>query len=253
MQNQRDWRLYEIMTFVLTGIAGGAIGAFLVKASRMRIKASCSICSSNALLETIFVALLTGLSCFWNKYTRLGDNELLSELFNNRIKNVTYLNNFQAGAAVKKDTTSIASLASGFVIKGLLTTITFGAKVPAGIYVPSMVIGGLLGEMIGYAIQMVMLMIPMNQSHLKIRADDKLYGATPRIYPMMAAGATLCGVTRLPVTVTILLVEMTGNMDYLVPFFVAIMVSKWISDAVEASSIYVSQDFVASNCSGTYD
>lgn len=57
---------------------------------------------------------------------------------------------------------------------------------------------------------------------------------------MIGAGVTMCGVTRLPVTLAIILFELTGSLDYMIPFSVAIFVSKWVADAIEPSSIYVS-------------
>ena len=44
-----------------------------------------------------------------------------------------------------------------FIIKASLTVITFGIKVPAGIYVPSMVVGGLVGRFIGHSVQLLAL------------------------------------------------------------------------------------------------
>ena len=61
----------------------------------------------------------------------------------------------------------------------------------------------------------------------------------PGVYGLIAAGATMCGVTRLSVTLVVILFELTGSLDYVLPFSLAIMVSKWISEAIEPLSIYV--------------
>lgn len=50
----------------------------------------------------------------------------------------------------------------------------------------------------------------------------------------------MCGVTRLSVTLAVILFELTGSLDYVLPFSLAILVSKWTSDFIEPLSIYVS-------------
>lgn len=50
----------------------------------------------------------------------------------------------------------------------------------------------------------------------------------------------MCGVTRLSVTLAVILFEMTGSLDHVLPFSLAVLVSKWTADAIEPLSIYVS-------------
>lgn len=63
----------------------------------------------------------------------------------------------------------------------------------------------------------------------------------PGVYALIAAGSTMCGVTRLSVTLAVILFELTGSLDYVLPFSLAILVSKWTSDFIEPLSIYVSR------------
>lgn len=63
----------------------------------------------------------------------------------------------------------------------------------------------------------------------------------PGVYGLIAAGATMCGVTRLSVTLVVILFELTGSLDYVLPFSLAVLVSKWVADAIEPNSIYVSR------------
>jgi len=55
---------------------------------------------------------------------------------------------------------------------------------------------------------------------------------------MVAAGATMTGVTRLSVTLAVILFELTGSLDHVLPFSIGILVSKWTADAIEPLSIY---------------
>ena len=113
-------------------------------------------------------------------------------------------------------------------------------KVPAGIYIPSMVVGGLLGRMIGHLVQWWVLVTPTWAiwGDCATRTDGTCI--QPGVYGLIAAGATMCGVTRLSVTLAVILFEITGSLDYVLPFSLSVLVAKWISDAIEPNSIYVS-------------
>ena len=52
------------------------------------------------------------------------------------------------------------------------------------------------------------------------------------------AGATMCGVTRLSITLAVILFELTGSLDYVLPFSLSILAAKWTADAIEPLSIY---------------
>lgn len=50
----------------------------------------------------------------------------------------------------------------------------------------------------------------------------------------------MCGVTRLSVTLAVILFELTGSLDYVLPFSLSVLVAKWTADAIEPLSVYVS-------------
>lgn len=128
-----------------------------------------------------------------------------------------------------------------FVIKALLTVVTFGIKVPAGIYVPSMVVGGLMGRAVGHFVQFLALHYSDTGLFGGCTADSNPEACVvPGVYAMVAAGATMTGVTRLTVTLAVILFELTGSLDHVLPFSIGILVAKWTADAIEPLSIYVS-------------
>ena len=229
-----------MIVFVLVGVLGGALGALFIKASRVwaRTFRRIPVIKRHPLLEVFLVALVTGLTSFWNRYTKLPVAELLFEL-------ASPCDTFaDAGNGLCPTRDHIGGvlriLVQAFLIKAVLTVITFGIKVPAGIYVPSMVVGGLLGRIVGHVVQLFALKY----------ADSGLFGGcdphgppgtcvVPGVYAMVAAGATMTGVTRLSVTLAVILFELTGSLDHVLPFSIAILVSKWTADALEPLSIYV--------------
>ena len=237
-----DWKYFETVVFILLGIAGGTVGALFVKTSRLWEKSfrRVPIIRQTPLLETALVGLLTGLLSFWNRYTRSGAAKLLSELATPCDRWAQMFSQSEACPPIENIPDELRSLAVAIVIKGVLTVVTFGLHVPAGIYVPSMVVGGLFGKLIGHTTQLVIYTFPHFSLFTECQSRNGVGCITPGIYAMVGAGVTMCGVTRLPVTLAVILFELTGSLEYMIPFSIAIFVSKWVADAIEQSNIYVS-------------
>ncbi|KAI9808389.1 MAG: hypothetical protein M1827_007486 [Pycnora praestabilis] len=235
----KDWKFFEMVVFIGLGILGGAAGALFIKASKFWAQTfrRIPLIKKRPVLEVALVALITGVVSFWNRYTRLAVTELLFELASPCDQNDTS----GMGLCPQKEgiPSVIGYLCIAFLIKSILTIITFGIKVPAGIYVPSMVVGGLMGRIVGHMVQYLALRFP----------DAAIFGncpvdggpescVVPGVYALVAAGATMCGVTRLSVTLAVILFELTGSLDHVLPFSIAVLVSKWTADALEPLSIY---------------
>ncbi|KAI1265138.1 chloride channel [Xylariaceae sp. FL1019] len=235
-----DWEWFELVGFILVGVLGGAIGAYFIKASRrwaMTFR-KINIIKKYPLVEVVLVALVTGLIGYWNTLTKLPVAKLLLNLAA-PCDDETRIDDLGICAQTIDDVPGILRmLLAAFVIKGFLTVVTFGIKVPAGIYVPSMVIGGLMGRIIGHIVQWAVLKYP----HWRVFGSCALLQDStcvqPGVYGLIAAGSTMCGVTRLSVTLAVILFELTGSLDYVLPFSLAILVAKWTADALEPLSIY---------------
>ena len=101
-----------------------------------------------------------------------------------------------------------------------------------------MVVGGLMGRLVGHVMQWVVLSYPDWSVWGTCPAVGQATCIQPGVYGLIAAGATMCGVTRLSVTLAVILFEITGSLDYVLPFSLAILVAKWTADAIEPLSIY---------------
>jgi len=253
----RDWEFIELAAFIVVGVLGGATGALFIKASRKWAQSfrKITVLKRWPILEVMLVALITGVVSFWNPYTKLPVAKLLFNLASPC--EIEKPDEYGLCPSTIDDIVPVVkSLGIAFFIKGILTIITFGIvsltsfqridiaanifqKVPAGIYVPSMVVGGLGGRLIGHLVQWLVLRFP----HAGIFGNcaNAAPGSciTPGVYALIAAGSTMCGVTRLSVTLAVILFELTGSLDYVLPFSLAILVSKWTADAIEPHSIYV--------------
>ncbi|CRK30669.1 hypothetical protein BN1723_018427, partial [Verticillium longisporum] len=63
---------------------------------------------------------------------------------------------------------------------------------------------------------------------------------TPATYAVVGAAATLAGVTRMTVSIVVIMFELTGALTYVLPMMVAVMISKWVGDAFSRRGIYES-------------
>jgi chloride channel 3/4/5 len=124
-----DWEYFELVSFMLVGILGGLAGALFIKASRQWAKTfrRISFIKSYPLLEVVLVAFVTALIGYWNSLTKLPVAKLLYNLAapcDERDNNLDDLG--LCPSTIDEIPPVILMLLSAFLIKGLLTIITFG-------------------------------------------------------------------------------------------------------------------------------
>jgi chloride channel 3/4/5 len=124
-----DWEYFELGGFMLVGVLGGAAGALFIKASRYWAKGfrGIKLIKTNPILEVFLVALVTGLTSYWNVLTKLPVAKLLYNLAapcDARDNNLDQLG--ICPSAMDEIPPILWRLFSAFFVKGLLTIITFG-------------------------------------------------------------------------------------------------------------------------------
>jgi chloride channel 3/4/5 len=121
--------------------------------------------------------------------------------------------------------------------KAVLTTITFGIKLPAGIFIPSLAVGACFGRIVGLLVQY----IQWTQPHLSFfswcSASDSAC-IIPGTYSMLGAAATLSGVTRSTVSLAVIMFELTGTLTYAIPVAISILVARTVADSLQHQGIY---------------
>ncbi|KAK5875610.1 hypothetical protein CesoFtcFv8_026675 [Champsocephalus esox] len=220
------WHLVELGPFILLGIFGGLWGALFIRANiawcRRR---KTTRLGHYPVTEVLVVAAITAIIAFPNSYTRMSGAELIAELFNDcslldssQLCGYKQLNNTQtavgncladrpAGVGLY---TALWQLALALIFKIVITVITFGMKVPSGLFIPSMAGGAPRGPT----------------------------ASRQGLYAMVGAAACLGGVTRMTVSLVVIMFELTGGLEYIVPLMAATMTSKWVADALGREGIY---------------
>lgn len=130
-----DWEWFELGGFILVGILGGAAGALFIKASRRWALSfrKISTIKKYPLFEVVLVALVTGLIGYWNTLTKLPVAKLLLNLAAPCDDDERDDELGLCVSSIDRIPAVIGMLLAAFIIKGFLTIITFGIKVPAGI------------------------------------------------------------------------------------------------------------------------
>uniref|UniRef100_A0A7N6A1D1 Chloride channel protein n=1 Tax=Anabas testudineus TaxID=64144 RepID=A0A7N6A1D1_ANATE len=236
------WHLVELAPFVLLGIFGGLWGALFIRANI----AWCRRRKSTRLghypvIEVLVVTAMTALLAFPNSYTRMSGAELISELFNDcslldssQLCGYKQVTDRPAGENLY---TALWQLALALIFKMLITVITFGMKVPSGLFIPSMAVGAIAGRLLGVGMEQLAY-YHHDWVIFKGWCSQGADCITPGLYAMVGAAACLGGVTRMTVSLVVIMFELTGGLEYIVPLMAATMTSKWVADAFGREGIY---------------
>jgi len=249
------WQIFELIPFILLGVFGGVFGAFFIKCNLYW----CNLRKTTRLgkfpvVEVIFIATLTSILAYPNEYSRESTSRVISHLFQkcgpedasalcDYKYNETFVRNVNSdlyphrtmGPGIYE---ALWKLSLAMVFKGIITIFTFGIKVPAGLFVPSLAVGACAGRILGIGME---YLVDSNQDFFlwkSVCSGAQSHCIEPGLYAMIGAAATLGGVTRMTVSLVVIMFELTGGLTYIVPLMVACMTAKWVGDALGPEGIY---------------
>lgn len=129
----------------------------------------------------------------------------------------------------------VLSLLIATVIRMFLVIISYGCKVPAGIFVPSMAIGATFGRTVGILVQALHETFPHSRFFASCAPDVPCI--TPGTYAFLGAGAALSGIMHITVSVVVIMFELTGALTYILPTMIVVGVTKAVSDRLSHGGI----------------
>lgn len=103
---------------------------------------------------------------------------------------------------------------------------SFGIKLPAGIFIPTLAVGALFGRILGLLVELSYASYPETAIFGFCHASGPLpspFGQAcvlPGVWAMVGAAATLAGVTRTTVSLAVIMFELTGTLTYVVPVMI---------------------------------
>ncbi|KAM0793320.1 hypothetical protein ACM66B_000778 [Microbotryomycetes sp. NB124-2] len=241
----RDWHTFELLGFLLLGIFGGLYGAIFCKSNAWwtRNVRNGTFLKAHPIVEVALVTLVTGCVSYWSRWLSKGGTEVVSELFSE-----CHRGSELGGLCVdvpEQVPRLLAGLGLALLAKFLLTVITFGIKLPAGIFIPTLAVGAFAGRIAGLAVEVLHARHPdlaVFESCRKATEDGPLpFGQScvlPGVWAMIGAASTLAGVTRTTVSLAVIMFELTGSLTYSVPVMLGVLTAKTVADAIEPRSIY---------------
>jgi len=122
----------------------------------------------------------------------------------------------------------VLSLLFATIMRTFLVIISYGCKVPAGIFVPSMAIGASFGRMIGILVQALHESFPNAKFFAACEPDVPCI--TPGTYAFLGAAAALSGIMHITVSVVVIMFELTGALTYILPTMIVVGVTKAVSE-----------------------
>ncbi|RKO97217.1 hypothetical protein CAUPRSCDRAFT_9927 [Caulochytrium protostelioides] len=220
----RDWQWFELYPFALLGVFGGVMGMLFnrgfLHAKRLRSQPWFRV---TPVVEAALMAFATAVISYPNVFMRGGNLNLLGHLFRECNED-----DFSGLCSEGAWFSTVLSLTVALVLKTGLAIVTVGVQVPGGVFIPAMIYGGIFGRIVGICIE------ALSKAHPEWPLFDQCHPdkpcITPGIYGLLGAMAGLGGLTRLTVTLTVVMFELTGTLHYVVPCMVTLFVAKVTGD-----------------------
>ncbi|RLN51247.1 hypothetical protein BBJ28_00015669, partial [Nothophytophthora sp. Chile5] len=115
------------------------------------------------------------------------------------------------------DSFEVRNLVVFWLLMLLLSCITYGLKVPSGLFVPALLVGAAYGRLWTRVINHFTLL-----QHMKT--------VDPRTYGLVGSLAMLGGVTRMTISLTVIILECTGNIEFGLPLILTSFFARWVGN-----------------------
>jgi len=226
----RKYAAWELIVFVLFGVAGGLLGALFNQVnlwlSKWRMR-HIGGRGHKRFLEALLVGAVIISFNFFAHFMAGGEAPVVTEehgmdphanMVAPENPQAQKLFNMPGGEAIKalfheKGTFDQRVLLFFGFTHFVQMIWTYGMGVPSGLFVPSLLCGAIFGRSMGQLLQ-------------------HLHGSvtSPGTFALIGATAMLSGVARITISLAVILLETTGEAEWGVPLFITVMSAKWIGD-----------------------
>ncbi|KAJ7035598.1 Cl-channel protein [Mycena alexandri] len=223
------WRAFELIPWLTLAVIGGILGSLLIKLNvEIALYRRSSVLNEWPVLEVVGVSAITAAISYLVVFSRVQASELVANLFQECDANKIDYHGLCNPSAMWENVFLLVLTAA---IKVLLTAWTFGMMIPAGIFLPTIAIGACLGRAVGLLTQGLHRAYPTAWIFLSCPPDPSVRCISPGFYAVIGASAMLGGVTRMTISLVVILFELTGALSHVLPIMISVMASKWIGDA----------------------
>ncbi|KAF7309581.1 Chloride channel protein [Mycena indigotica] len=224
------WRAFELIPWLTLGVIGGVLGSILIRINvKVALYRRRSVLNDWPVLEVIGVSAITAATSYLIVFSRVQASELVANLFQECDPTKIDYHGLCNPTAMWENVFLLLLTAA---LKVLLTAWTFGMMIPSGIFLPTIAIGACLGRAMGLLVQAIHRAYPMAWIFQSCPPELTKRCISPGFYSVIGASAMLGGVTRMTISLVVILFELTGALSHVLPIMVSVMTAKWIGDAL---------------------
>ncbi|VDK21918.1 unnamed protein product [Taenia asiatica] len=246
-----QWHIAELIPFAMLGIMGGIFGTLFNRSNLFicRLRKTTWL-GKYPVREVLSITLVTAVLSYPLPYMRMNMGDLIRLMVskcgpgdvgalcdykvNLSDTQAAMMGSYPAGPGVSR---AMWMLAVTLILKSIITVFTFGIKVPTGLFIPSLAVGAMMGRMLGVGIEQLVV-YHVDHPLVQRMCKSAQPCINPGLYALVGAASTLGGVTRMTISLVVVMLELTGGLTYILPLMVAAMVSKWTGDRLTNGSIY---------------
>lgn len=234
----------EVVPYATLGILGGVYGAIFTKLHQkfsqknLKHRIRSRLClifkqpeSYSVYLEIGALIIITTLINFPFELTKLPLPAYLKVLFT------------ACPSEMNSTSRNFICLSSNFVsaikllyitVQGtILTSYAFGADLPGGVLMPSLVLGGTTGRFLGIIFKSIQHALGWDAT-----CTEGSCLVSPSSYAVIGAASFMTGVTKLTMSVVVIIFELSGAVSYVLPIMLTVMISKFVNDYLCKQNIY---------------
>lgn len=192
----------ELIYFVLVGVSASILGPIWVKSTLWIRKSARRVFRGHKLSVIMVSFIIVGFSSWLAPEVLGGGSETINDTL---LSNMVFWE----------------SLAILFVFKFFLTALVYSTGVSGGLFMPTLLMGAILGSAIGLGLNVTL------GEQLNIQA-----------FALVGMGSFFAAVIRAPFTSILMIFELTRNYEIITPLMISNILAYAISSKIEKGSIY---------------
>ncbi|KZV63169.1 Cl-channel protein, partial [Peniophora sp. CONT] len=230
------WLAFELIPWLFLAVVGGLLGHLLLRLNvAIAVYRKNSVLNEMPIMEVVGAAAITAAVSYLVVFLRLQSSELVANLFQECDPARGDFHGLCNPSAMWENVFLLLLTA---VVKVGFTAWTFGMMVPAGIFLPTIAIGACIGRAVGMLTAGLQRTYPKAWIFAACPPDPTVRCVYPGFYAVVGASAMLSGVTRMTVSLVIIVFELTGALSHVLPIMIAVMAAKWTADAFGKEGVY---------------
>lgn len=244
-----SWLFLEIVPFIILGVIGGFYGYMYTRfylrfsdpAMKSRLWAKLGSLfrikpEHGRYAELVIIGTISAFLTFLVPLTKIPLSALLQLLFKDCPSDNSDLETNSDNFMCQPGSVATAFKLLFIAAQGfLLSTYSHGLSIPGGILMPSLVLGALVGRVTGIVSGGIQKSV---DAEYLATCTARSCLVSPSSHAVVGAAAFMSGITKLTLSVVVIVCELTGAVSYILPIMVSVLTSKFVNDYLSVENIY---------------